>query len=85
MLESALALRPQAKVWLTGIRGDETAERGNLDIFSVDRRGLLKVAPFYHSSQADISNYLRMRGLPSNFDYYDPTKRSDSSECGLHT
>jgi len=76
-------LKPE--VWLTGIRRDETEFRKSLDIVSVDNRGLLRVAPLFHWSEADVTDYMRSHNLPSCKHYFDPTKISSDAECGLHT
>ncbi len=82
--ERALAEhRPQ--VWLTGIRSEQTDFRQGLDIATVDERGILKVAPVFHWSEADMQAYMRAHDLPSCRHYFDPTKVHDGRECGLHT
>ena len=74
----------QPDVWLTGISKYETDYRKTLDIVSIDHRGLLRVAPFFYWQQRDIEAYLQRHNLPSPKHYFDPTKLSDSAECGLH-
>ena len=76
------ALRPQ--VWISGIRREETEHRKGLDIVSRDPRGLLKVAPFFYRSEAEVEAYVRRYGLPSCRHYFDPTKVAPGRECGLH-
>lgn len=75
----------QPELWLTGIRREETDFRKTLDIVSWDSRGILKVAPIFHWTEADIDDYMREHNLPSCRHYFDPTKVSDNRECGLHT
>ncbi len=76
----------QPQLWLTGIRRDETAYRRGLDVVSrEDRRGMLRVAPVFHWSKADMDAYLSRHDLPSCRHYFDPTKALDDRECGLHT
>ncbi|HSG60887.1 MAG TPA: phosphoadenosine phosphosulfate reductase family protein [Pseudomonadales bacterium] len=75
----------QPDIWITGIRRDETAHRQGLDIVSWDERGLLKVAPIFEWSQAELDAYLTALDLPSPASYFDPTKLSEHAECGLHT
>ena len=77
------ALDPE--LWFTGIRREETAYRSHLDIVSVDARGLLKVAPFFYASAADIEAYMDQYALPTCTRYFDPTKVEAGRECGLHT
>ena len=73
------------KVWISGIRKTETEHRQSLDIVSVDGRGILKIAPFFHWSDAQVETYMREHNLPSCKHYFDPTKVIAGRECGLHT
>lgn len=75
--------KPQ--VWLTGIRREETEHRKSLDIVSMDSRGIVKVAPIFNWSDADVEAYMARFELPSCRHYFDPTKVHDGRECGLHT
>lgn len=72
------------KIWITGIRADETEHRRKLAPVSWDRRGILKIAPFFHSTVEDLDAYLKIHGLPKNQHYQDPTKLGEHLECGLH-
>ncbi len=76
-------LKPE--LWITGIRKEETAHRQNLDIVSIDNRGLLKVAPIFYWTEQDVADYMAKHNLPSPKRYFDPTKGDDKRECGLHT
>lgn len=81
--DRALAeLAPDA--WLTGIRSEETELRASLDTLSLDGRGLLKVAPLLRWSESELTAYLDDRNLPSEANYFDPTKGIAGRECGLH-
>ena len=75
----------QPRVWLTGIRREETAYRRGLECVTYDSRGLIKVAPFFHATEADLEAYRRRYSLPTTKHYFDPTKVDASRECGLHT
>ena len=75
----------QPEVWLTGIRREETDYRKTLDVVTVDNRGIIKVAPIFHWTEADIQSFMEEHQLPSCKHYFDPTKVSDNRECGLHT
>jgi phosphoadenosine phosphosulfate reductase len=75
----------QPEVWISGIRREETDFRKTLDIVSIDKRGLIKVAPIFHWTEQDVQNYVDEHSLPSCRHYFDPTKVSDNRECGLHT
>ena len=82
--QRALAdLRPE--IWITGIRREETEHRSRLDIVSVDQRGIVKVAPFFEQSEAEVDAYMQAHSLPSCSHYFDPTKGEVRRECGLHT
>jgi phosphoadenosine phosphosulfate reductase len=73
------------KIWISGIRREETAFRKTLDILSWDGRGILKVAPIFYWNEADIESYMGQHQLPSCRKYFDPTKVADNRECGMHT
>lgn len=73
------------EIWLTGIRRDETEFRKTLDIVSIDNRGLIRVAPLFNWSEAEVEDYMRSHNLPSCRHYFDPTKITSDAECGLHT
>jgi phosphoadenosine phosphosulfate reductase len=71
-------------LWLSGIRGEETAERSAMQPVSMARDGLIRVAPVLHWHARELNDYLKRHSLPNNFDYFDPTKVDDKRECGLH-
>lgn len=75
----------QPKIWLTGIRQHETEHRKTLDIVSRDARGIIKVAPVFYWSDAQVEAYMQAHALPTTRKYFDPTKVQDGRECGLHT
>ncbi len=75
--------KPQ--VWLTALRKEQTEFRQSLDIFTSDDKGTLKVAPFFHWTEAQMREYLEQHQLPNEDSYYDPTKALENRECGLHT
>lgn len=74
----------QPEIWLTGIRKDQTAYRESLDIVTQTRRGVYKVAPLFNWSEIDLEGYLYENVLPTETDYFDPTKVLSDRECGLH-
>jgi phosphoadenosine phosphosulfate reductase len=73
------------RIWLAGIRAEETAFRKTLNILSWDNRGILKVAPLFHLNETQLEDYMARYDLPSCRKYFDPTKVADDRECGLHT
>jgi len=73
------------EIWITGVRREQTAFRQSLEIASRTNSGLLKVAPLLSWDQAQLDAYLLEHNLPNEADYFDPTKVSDTRECGLQT
>ncbi|MDG1334019.1 MAG: phosphoadenosine phosphosulfate reductase family protein [Crocinitomicaceae bacterium] len=74
----------QPDLWFTNLRNGQTAFRNNIDIFSQDSNGLLKISPFYHWTDDQLDAYLEAHNLPNEFTYFDPTKQLENRECGLH-
>lgn len=72
------------RVWITGIRAEETDARARMEPVSLARDGIVKVAPVLHWNSRQMHEYLKQHHLPNNFDYFDPTKVEDRRECGLH-
>ena len=75
----------QPDVWFTNLRKGQTAFRDSIDIVSISKDGVLKVSPFYHWTDEQLDNYLRLNQLPNEFTYFDPTKVLENRECGLHS
>jgi phosphoadenosine phosphosulfate reductase len=75
----------QPRIWISGIRAEETAFRSGLGIASWDPRGILKLAPFLNYSATEMDAYLAQHGLPAGPEAVDPTKAAPHLECGLHT
>ena len=74
----------QPQVWITGIRKEETEHRSTLDIASYSKQGVLKIAPLFHWTEAQLVQYRQDFDLPNESNYYDPTKAQENRECGLH-
>ena len=74
----------QPDVWFTNLRKGQTAFRNSIDIVSQSKDGILKVSPFYYWSDTELDTYLEKKGLPNEFNYFDPTKVESTRECGLH-
>jgi phosphoadenosine phosphosulfate reductase len=74
----------QPDLWFTNIRVRQTELRNKKDILSLSKDGILKVSPFYYSTDNDLDNYLEVHGLPKNYDYFDPIKALKNRECGIH-
>lgn len=71
-------------VWFTNLRKGQTAFRDSIDVVSISKDGIIKVSPFYNSSDEELDAYLEAKGLPNEFKYFDPTKVESNRECGLH-
>ena len=79
------ALRDMApRTWFTALRAEDSPQRSRMQPVSINADGLLKIAPLLHWNARDMHRYLQERGLPNNFDYFDPTKIEEKRECGLH-
>lgn len=76
------ALQPD--IWFSGLRREQTAYRAGLGYFNPTVTGPLKVAPLLDWTLDDMEAYLDAFELPSEPDYYDPTKGEPRRECGLH-
>jgi phosphoadenosine phosphosulfate reductase len=72
-------------IWLTALRKEQTEFRQSLDVFTQDDKGVLKVAPLFLWTEAQMRAYLEEHTLPNEDSYYDPTKALENRECGLHT
>ncbi|MGB1238030.1 MAG: phosphoadenosine phosphosulfate reductase family protein, partial [Pseudomonadales bacterium] len=75
----------QPDFWLNAIRKEQTEFRNTLDVVSQSRDGIVKVAPLFHWSEAQLQQYLDEHNLSNELDYFDPTKAEETRECGLHT
>jgi len=54
-------------VWISGLRADQSEYRGklkNVQVISVDGRRIIKVAPLFYWTKADIDAYIKDRNLP---------------------
>lgn len=72
-------------VWLTGIRAEETDWRRQQTMVARGPGGILKVAPFFAVTEAEVETYMRRFSLPFGDPlHYDPVKALPHRECGLH-
>ncbi|MGI9349987.1 MAG: phosphoadenosine phosphosulfate reductase family protein [Rhizobiaceae bacterium] len=71
-------------VWITALRRDQTEFRDGLSLFQPAKDKILKVYPLLDWRDPEIEAYLTLHQLPSEQDYYDPTKAEPHLECGLH-
>jgi phosphoadenosine phosphosulfate reductase len=72
------------ELWFSNIRDRQTTLRNSKDILSYSKEGILKVSPFYYSTDQDLDEYLKENNLPKNVTYFDPTKVMVNRECGIH-
>lgn len=71
-------------VWVTALRREQTKFRDGLSLFQRAKDEVLKVCPLLDWRDEDMDAYLALHQLPSEDDYYDPTKAEPHLECGLH-
>lgn len=74
----------QPDLWFANIRRSQTDFRSELQILSKSTRDILKISPFVYLEDADLAKYLTTHNLENEMRYFDPTKTSIKSECGLH-
>ena len=72
------------KIWLSGIRKDQTASRSRLDFLEVTDLNVIKISPMFNWSRQQTSDLLASNNLRCNGDYYELCKVNESMECGLH-
>lgn len=75
-------LAPDA--WFSALRQEQTQHRSSHMHFNRSQTDLLKVCPLLHWSENDMDLYLAGNELPSEVNYFDPTKGAAHRECGLH-
>ena len=78
------AKQHDSKVWVTGIRRDQTNARTATHFINGTDLGMVKMAPIYCWDRNDVTALLRYCRLPVNHDYVDMCKFNSSQECGLH-
>jgi phosphoadenosine phosphosulfate reductase len=74
----------QPKIWFTNLRQGQTTFRDSLDVLSMTSDGILRVCPFYYTTDRELDRYLETHKIPDEPRYYDPTKVHANRECGLH-
>jgi len=72
------------KIWISGIRRDQTEARGKVQFMSVTDLSVIKLSPLFAWSRLEVQNLLKDNGLRANADYLDLCKLNESKECGLH-
>lgn len=72
------------KVWVSGIRKDQTESRGKIKFMEVTDLGVIKLSPLYDWSKSEVEDLMKSNNLQCNLDYFDFCKLNASKECGLH-
>ena len=54
------------KVWISGIRRDQTSVRAHAKILELQEDGLLKINPLLNWTKADVNRYMEENNLPSH-------------------
>ncbi|WP_160153822.1 phosphoadenosine phosphosulfate reductase family protein [Microbulbifer sp. ALW1] len=70
-------------LWITGIRAEETSNRKKLRSFSV-AQNTIKFSPILYWTQKDVNEYKSRNSIMSPGNYFDPTKKNERDECGIH-
>lgn len=74
----------QPDTWFSSIRREQTTHRARQQALSRGANTYLKVSPLLEWTRAEMQGYMQEYGLPSESDYFDPTKGEAKRECGLH-
>ena len=72
------------KIWISGIRRDQTDARGKVRFMSVTDLSVIKLSPLFEWSKEEVKNLIIENNLRVNVDHYDLCKLNESKECGLH-
>ena len=72
------------KVWISGIRKDQTDARSAIQFMEVTDLEVIKLSPLFAWSKLDVKNLIIGNDLKVNADYFDLCKFNESKECGLH-
>ena len=72
------------KIWISGIRRDQTEARGEVRFMSVTDLNVIKLSPLFGWSRLEVQKLIKDNNLRVNADYMDLCKLNESKECGLH-
>lgn len=72
------------KIWISGIRRDQTDARGAVRFMSVTDLSVIKLSPLFGWSKQEVKNLIIDNKLRVNADYFDLCKVNEFKECGLH-
>ena len=72
------------KIWISGIRKDQTEARGAIQFMSVTDLSVIKLSPLFAWSKNDVKDLMINNNLKVNAEYVDLCKFNESNECGLH-
>jgi phosphoadenosine phosphosulfate reductase len=73
-----------SKIWISGIRKDQTDSRQAIDFMEVTDLDVIKLSPLYAWSKVEAKELILSNNLKINSEYIDLCKLNDSKECGLH-
>ena len=77
-------LEHSPQYWISGVRAQDNEHRRSMGVRSPGPLNTTKIAPLFHWSDEDMSNFIREHSLPDQSHYFDPTKVVANRECGLH-
>ena len=72
------------KMWISGIRRDQTEHRSKLNTVEVTDLGVIKLSPFASWDTSEVEELMKICNLKQNEQYIDFCKNNGSRECGLH-
>jgi phosphoadenosine phosphosulfate reductase len=74
----------QLKMWVSGIRRDQTEHRSRLNTIEVTDLGVIKISPFAGWDNLTVERLMDACKLRRNHNYIDFCKDNGARECGLH-
>lgn len=72
------------KIWLSGIRRDQTGPRSSISFMSVTDLNVIKLSPLFAWNNFDVKEFIARNKLRVNSEYFDLCKLTENKECGLH-
>ena len=78
------ASRAACKVWVSGIRRDQTRSRRHVKLHEHINEGVVKYSPLLNWSAGEVQDLFDYLALSRNTDYVDLCKLNQNNECGLH-
>lgn len=72
------------KIWLSGIRRDQTSSRSETKFMSVTDLSVIKLSPLFSWSKPEVKSFIFNNQLRVNSRHFDLCKVNENKECGLH-